>query len=331
MKLIRQNPFLGKKITFHHSKLLFKISLFTGTLMLSGSLLRGFASQNDSMNMSTNITSLIPVMGQEVKISLDVEPKAMPIERQMENPIVEVKKEEKTIEEMFAYYGKVFEINAEIAYQKAVEITNHFSDAEYVKTYTIGETTVYGEKKDWSFYENGQEIGILAFMRDLRVEASKFGIDQESIFQKQAIEEKSIYQLVAYFSEVFSTDPYIIYSIMSSECGQDFSSNAAISYHNYAGLMNGKTNCLYFYPTKDFGVLEAVLNFKMKYGFLWEQEDEIQNKMKKLQEMYAPLGAENDPTHLNQYWLENVSYFYQLYQEQNIFDKKVDFLTQNSR
>ena len=325
MKLIRENPFLGKKIILKKSKNLLKISLFTGTLLLSSFLFKGITLQSTLKedkkleNVDRKRTLIEPTFDFSKLTSKKI------LNRDKESLTVlledSVTREEE-IKALFSYYGKVFQINWEIAYEKAKIITGNFQNPEYKETYTIGNTTVYGEKKDWSIYPRGQEIGILTFMRDLRTEAFKFDLNQEKIKQIDLPEEKSIYDLVSYFSKLFLVDPYIVYSIMSSECGADFSSNAAMVYHNYAGLMDKNTQHLYSYPTKDFGILEAILNFKIKYNEIWLQEDSISNKIEKIGEVYAPIGAKNDPSGINQYWAKNVLSFYTLYQMEETFQKE---------
>lgn len=97
---------------------------------------------------------------------------------------------------------------------------------------------------------------------------------------------------------------YIILSISKHETGR-WTSNAFINKHNLGGIMC--STGIKQYNTLDEGI-EAFVNL-LKNRYFAQGLDTIE----KIQPVYCPVGAANDPKGLNKYWLSTVTQFYNEY------------------
>lgn len=102
---------------------------------------------------------------------------------------------------------------------------------------------------------------------------------------------------------------YIILSISKHETGK-WTSNAFNNKHNLGGIMC-KTG-LRQYNTLEEGI-EAFINL-LKNRYFNQGLDTIE----KIQPVYCPVGASNDPNNLNQYWLPMVTNYYNEYLQNQI-------------
>ncbi len=101
-------------------------------------------------------------------------------------------------------------------------------------------------------------------------------------------------------------DPKLFAAIIAHETGSG-TSNAIINYNNPAGIMDPKTK---WTKLKRFGSLSEGLDYSAKN--LKRRLDQTGGDIGKLASIYAPVGAENDPTNLNANWQSGVSKFYNL-------------------
>ena len=98
----------------------------------------------------------------------------------------------------------------------------------------------------------------------------------------------------------------IVMSISKQETGY-WRSNAFVNYYNFGGIMTSKG--LKAYDSYEQG-LENFVTILRKYYF------EIGlDTIEKIGAKYCPVGASNDPNGLNNYWVVNVTYFYNQYLE----------------
>lgn len=97
---------------------------------------------------------------------------------------------------------------------------------------------------------------------------------------------------------------YIILSISKHETGR-WTSNAFINKHNLGGIMC--STGIKSYNSLDEGI-EAFVNL-LKNRYFAQGLDTIE----KIQPVYCPVGAANDPKGLNKYWLSTVTQFYNEY------------------
>ena len=97
---------------------------------------------------------------------------------------------------------------------------------------------------------------------------------------------------------------YILLAISKHETGR-WTSNAFINKNNLGGIMG--RDGLRVYDTLDEGI-EAFANL-LKRRYFEQGLDTIE----KIQPVYCPLFADNDPYNQNQYWLSGVTQFYNEY------------------
>lgn len=97
---------------------------------------------------------------------------------------------------------------------------------------------------------------------------------------------------------------YIILSISKHETGK-WTSNAFNNKHNLGGIMCNTG--LKQYNTLDDGIDAFVSLLKNRYF------NQGLDTIEKIQPVYCPVGASNDPNNLNQYWLPMVTNYYNEY------------------
>jgi hypothetical protein len=95
-------------------------------------------------------------------------------------------------------------------------------------------------------------------------------------------------------------EPELVIAIMRHESGEG-TSKAIKELHNPGGIMGSKG--LIKFKTLDHGVFYTVqlLTQYKKSGLV---------TLEQIQKQYCPIGAANDPSGLNKYWLPNVKKFY---------------------
>ena len=126
----------------------------------------------------------------------------------------------------------------------------------------------------------------------------------EGVFSKGALKGKA--GLVVESAVKAGLDPSLFAAVIAHETGSG-TSNAIINYNNPAGIMDPKTN---WSKLKKFGSLEEGLSYSAKN--LKRRVDESGGNFAKLAQIYAPIGAGNDPKGMNSAWSSGVSKFYNL-------------------
>lgn len=101
-------------------------------------------------------------------------------------------------------------------------------------------------------------------------------------------------------SEEKGIDPVLFAAIALHESAYG-KSNAILSYNNPGGLMNPATGSLFRYATLSEGLqsMGRTLYNRIRVDGL--------TTIEKLGSVYAPVGAANDPTGLNQHWVPNIT------------------------
>lgn len=108
--------------------------------------------------------------------------------------------------------------------------------------------------------------------------------------------------LIIATAKKYKIDPVLMASVVLHETGNG-TSNAVKSYNNPGGIMNYKTDwtTLVRFDTMEDGMnatgstLSRIIN------------EEGKNTIQKISEVYAPIGADNDPTGLNENWTRVVT------------------------
>lgn len=101
--------------------------------------------------------------------------------------------------------------------------------------------------------------------------------------------------------KMYGIDPKLIAAISIHETGNG-TSNAVRNKNNVGGMMGERG--LQSFKSLDDGIFAMASNLKKNYF------DEGLDTIQEIQKKYAPVGAKNDPTDLNQFWASAVSKYY---------------------
>ena len=106
----------------------------------------------------------------------------------------------------------------------------------------------------------------------------------------------------------YGVDPAFLAALMHHESGNG-TSNAIINFNNPGGIMDASSgwSTLKSFPSLDSGIEYTAKNLKNNYL------DQGLTTIPKIGAKYAPVGAANDPTGLNNYWVNSVSNLYNKY------------------
>ena len=85
-----------------------------------------------------------------------------------ETEIIDVESE---IEQYFIYYCEIYQLDESLVFQKAKELTNDFTDPEWLQNNNIKGTVTAKKERTYS----SQELGILAFIRNINQKPNYFG------------------------------------------------------------------------------------------------------------------------------------------------------------
>ena len=107
------------------------------------------------------------------------------------------------------------------------------------------------------------------------------------------------YDLVKSAAEKYGISPGLAASVMAQETGN----GRNVQYNNPAGLMDpANPSSKLEFKTIDEGIEKSVRTIARNFN-------RAGSDMKRLADIYAPIGAKNDPNDRNQYWLKNVDWF----------------------
>lgn len=154
----------------------------------------------------------------------------------------------------------------------------------------------------------------------VKEEEIKISLDKSDLLKEEKEEETNIVELrteTCHLSEIEckiynkSTEyglsreqAFIVVSISRHETGK-WTSKAFLNKNNLGGIMC--STGLKSYNSLDDGVEAFVSLLKNRYF------DRGLDTIEKIQPVYCPIGAENDPHNLNQYWLPMVTKYYNEY------------------
>ena len=117
--------------------------------------------------------------------------------------------------------------------------------------------------------------------------------------------EKSIYNK-SIESELTHEQAILLVAISKHETG-NWTSDLYKNNNNFGGIYNSREGKFYSYESKDKG-LQAFVNL-LKNNYFGKGLDTIEEIGAK----YCPVGAENDPTGVNQHWVPKVTQYYNNY------------------
>lgn len=117
--------------------------------------------------------------------------------------------------------------------------------------------------------------------------------------------EKKIYNK-SIESELTHEQAILVVAISKHETG-NWTSELYKKNNNFGGIYNSREEKFYSYKSKEEG-LQAFVNL-LKNNYFGQGLDTIE----KIGAKYCPVGASNDPTGVNQYWVPRVTQYYNNY------------------
>ncbi len=220
------------------------------------------------------------------------------------------------------YCNSVYNINPEIAYSLALELTDNFTNKEYLET--LNPAFKVSNKK-----VSNVEQGIIIFLRHLSQIPQDFNLSAEQILNKNfnSKEKGNEPYKVKYYSDLFGIDEVLTLAIQYQESSKDgipYNSNAYLNYNNPAGLMNpANPSELWKFESPDAGIIEHIV--QLRYNYI----DKGFDTPSKIRNLYAPTNAKNDPNDLNKYWVEGVTHFMETFNSENDIFNNNEFTKKN--
>ena len=142
-------------------------------------------------------------------------------------------------------------------------------------------------------------------IQDNQITQQKQEIERLNVVVKLNDIEKKIYN-VAINSELTHEQAILVIAISKHETG-NWTSNLYKNNNNFGGIYNSKEKKFYSYESNEKG-LQAFVNL-LKNNYFGKGLDTIEEIGSK----YCPVGAENDPTGVNQHWVPKVTQYYNNY------------------
>ena len=142
-------------------------------------------------------------------------------------------------------------------------------------------------------------------IQDNQITQQKQEIERLNVVVKLNDIEKKIYN-VAINSELTHEQAILVVAISKHETG-NWTSSLYKNNNNFGGIYNSKEKKFYSYESNEKG-LQAFVNL-LKNNYFGKGLDTIEEIGSK----YCPVGAENDPTGVNQHWVPKVTQYYNNY------------------
>lgn len=148
------------------------------------------------------------------------------------------KENERLTEErkLIQFYADVYGLDGEKVYQKLSELTNHFTEKNYVENNIIGDSIMKGQVVDCET----KEKAILIAVRTLAYAPEKYGLEKSKLYTGKEYQSELDYtHQIAYVSNIVGVDPALNYAICRAECS--FNSTMFLEKNNPSGIKyNGK-------------------------------------------------------------------------------------------
>lgn len=176
--------------------------------------------------------------------------------------VIEIIEEEQVMHEeeqkLIQHYADVYSLDYDIVYSIISEMTNEFTDEEYVNNNKIGQSTMKNK------YVNCEtkDTAMLIAVRNIYYNYSNYGYSFNEISTGVKHSSDLTYeQQIAKYADVVGVDKNLVYAITRLETG--FDSNLFLNNHNPAGIIfNGKWAS---FPSFEAGFIEINLEI-LKYN-----------------------------------------------------------------
>lgn len=229
--------------------------------------------------------SLVDNMEKESELSLDDYPKIeeiteVPDESTMPDEIMQKRKD------FVKKYASIYHLDEELVWQTFVNLTDNFTDSDYLNNYHINGVTCKGTE----VYADNEEQLILYTIRCMKQAPDKLGISTNLYNDNGYTSNDDYSHQIAYFARLFGLDETLVYGIVVAET--NFASDLFVNANNPAGLR--LTDSWWHFETKEEGFIELcleILKYNRKGAYTIEEIGSI----------HAPLSDGN------QNWVPNVT------------------------
>lgn len=154
-------------------------------------------------------------------------------------------------------YCNIYQVNFNVVYPRLVELTNNFTNENYLNGCLPG-VTCKGEV----VFANSEEELILYYVRCAKQLPAQLGIPTDDLYVHTDYESSSDYaSIIGYYDTLLGVDPILSYAIAQAETGWD--SDLFLNSNNPAGLrIDGHW---WHFDTKEEGFIELALEI-IKYN-----------------------------------------------------------------
>jgi len=208
------------------------------------------------------------------------------------------KKEEEKDErqELVSKYANIYHVDYDRVYNKLVDLTDNFTNEDYLNNYHIEGVTC----KSKEVYGTSEEELIALYVRCCKQLPEQLGFEDTVTVSSSYVSPDNYVEQIGDYSRLFDANPCLIYAITKVE--SDFKSEMFLTKNNPAGLRNSRGD-FWTFSTAEEGIIETILEVQKFIDMGYDTID-------KLGDIYAPIGAGDDPLNLNENWKSSVTEIY---------------------
>lgn len=165
----------------------------------------------------------------------------------------------------------------------------------------IGSIATYSDVPGSNFSSSGVSNLVTDFQKNNNQSLNFSSVSSDKLDHELGGKLKGMGQIFHQAGQLFNVDPALLAAISQHETGNG-KSQAANEKNNVAGMMGA--GGLKSYPSVEASIMDMARNISNNYlGKGLSSISDIGAK-------YAPIGASNDPTGLNNYWVNGVTQYY---------------------
>ena len=192
----------------------------------------------------------------------------------------------------------VFQVDYQTTYSKLVEMTDDFSDPEYL----AGRHPLVS-CKGMSIDADSEEEFLVYAVRVIAQDPGRVDLSSSEVCIDNGYDSGTNYvEMIAKWAKVLDVDPALVYGIMRAETG--FSSELFMESHNPGGLKDGTGNGFWVFPNKEAGIIELMMEI-VKYQYKGA------NTIEEMAKIHCPVNDPEDTEGLNRNWVRNVTNGYE--------------------
>ena len=205
-------------------------------------------------------------------------------------------------------YCDIYNLNPNVIYNKALELTNDFTSESFLNYNRVDGTLVY--KKERNF--DTREQGILFFVRHVSQIPEDFNLTYDQIkLTNNNNFNNDFEEQVRYLCNVNNFDYEFLMAIIYSESGTDLKGSIFNNNNNPVGLYDSNSEVFFSFETMDQGIIDSIACIKYKYiEDMNLDKNNIFNDLEVIKSIHAPKDDEKDKENLNDNWSDNVKKIY---------------------